>query len=195
MKRLYVIALSTFFFIGCEPTTIVLLKSEKSQNAVVVSTNKGSANLDKIGSFVTLTDKEEKPSEVKIMSQKEISRRFAKALAAAPKKPIQYILYFTPDNKSLIPSSEKLLLKAVNSIKERSPCMVDIIGHTDTVGSNELNIKVSLQRAKYIEIRLKEKAIQVISLATKGYGEEDLLILTPDNTSEPKNRNVEILIK
>jgi len=73
--------------------------------------------------------------------------------------------------------------------------MVDIIGHTDTTGSNEINIKVSLKRAKYIESILKEKGVKAESLTAKGYGEEDLEVETADNVAEAKNRNVEIFIK
>jgi OOP family OmpA-OmpF porin len=73
--------------------------------------------------------------------------------------------------------------------------MVDIIGHTDTVGSDAINAKVSLKRARFIEVLVRKENIKILSLVSKGYGEEDLLVQTRNNKSEEKNRNVEIFIK
>ena len=55
--------------VGCSKTTVVLLDSGKSQNAVIISTDKGHTKLDRVGTFVDLTDKENVPSEIKIMSK------------------------------------------------------------------------------------------------------------------------------
>ena len=80
-------------------------------------------------------------------------------------------------------------------IKKRSPCLVDIIGHTDTVGSWESNVALSLKRAKFIKNILIKNGADPSLLTAKGYGESELLVKTPDEVSEPKNRNVEIFIK
>jgi len=189
---LFIVALLS---VGCSKTTVVLLDNGKTQNAVIVSTNKGSSKLDKVGNFVDLKDKEKAPSEPKEMSKEELQDRFSKVLAISPKKPVSFILYFKPNSMELVDSSNSVLDEAVKSIAEHSPCMVDIIGHTDSVGSNEINIKVSLKRAKRVESLIKSKGINVVSLVAKGYGEEDLLVPTPDNIAEEKNRNVEIFIK
>ena len=194
-KKIIFISTLAFLFLGCSKSTVVLLDSGKSHNAILVSTDKGSTKLDKIGSFIDLKDKEALPSKIKMMSKEEIKSRFSKVLAVSPKKAISHILYFKTNSTELTENSKKELINTLNSIKERSPCMVDIIGHTDTVGSNKDNIKVSLKRAKYIASILKKKNIKVVSLSTKGFGEEDLLVNTPDNTEEEKNRNVEVFIK
>jgi len=205
MKRLFffleniaVISLAAFLSIveyqeGA--SSVVLLNSGKKQNAIIVSNEKGSSHLDKVGSFVDLKDKNKAASEIKIMSNKEIQNRFSKALAASPKKAISYILYLKSGRMELTEDSENVLLEVLKSIKDYAPCIVDIIGHTDTVGSNEGNLKISLKRAKYVEKIIKSKDLNISLLTVKGYGEEDLLIKTPDNTAEVKNRNVEIFIK
>ena len=176
-------------------SSVVLLNSGKTQNAINVSNEKGSSHLDKVGSFVELKDKNKAASEIKIMSNKEIQKRFSKALAASPKKAIRYILYLKSGRMELTEASKNILLEALKSIKDYTPCMVDIIGHTDTIGSNKGNLKISLKRAKYIEKIIKSKDLNITLLTVKGYGEEDLLVKTPDNTAEVKNRNVEIFIK
>jgi len=130
-----------------------------------------------------------------MMSKDELTARFAKVLAAEPLKPLTYIVYFKPNSTELTEASKLTFQKALKSIKTRSPCTVDIIGHTDTVGAGNLNAKVSLKRAKSIESLVQKSKIKILSLVSKGYGEEDLLIQTKNNKAEAKNRNVEIFIK
>ena len=101
----------------------------------------------------------------------------------------------------LTPSSQKKIKTVVKSIIEHTPCMVDFIGHTDTVGLKEENLQTSFDQSNYIESLFKKEILKVIKvkkeiiLTTKGYGEEDLLIPTPDETEETKNRNVEVFIR
>ncbi|CAA6808371.1 MAG: Unknown protein [uncultured Sulfurovum sp.] len=184
-----------FALTACSKTTVVLLESGKSQNAILVSNEAGETKIDKVGDYVDLTDEKKKASQVKSMSKKELEARFSKVLAIVPEEPISYILYFKPNSTELTTASESTFKEALNSIKARSPCMVDIIGHTDTVGSHEANRKVSLNRANRIKEIIQNKEMKVSSLVAKGYGEEDLLVQTQNNKAEAKNRNVEIFIK
>jgi len=176
-------------------TTVVLLDNGKKQNAVMVSTEKGSSNLDNIGGYVEMTDKKKAPPPPKIMPPEEIQKRFDKALSASPKKAISYRLYFKSTVMELTGESKKTLSTAIKMMNKRRPCIVDIIGHTDTVGTSKNNIKISLIRATYVKKLIDRAGVKLKSLAIKGYGEEDLFVLTANNIPEAKNRNVEILIK
>jgi len=149
--KLSFISIVAFVFIGCSKTTVVLLDSGKSQNAIVVSTDRGSSKIDKVGSYIELRSKDEMPTDIKTMSKDEIESRFADVEKASPKKAKNYILYFKINSIKLTDKSEKILADALKTMKKRSPCMVDIIGHTDTTDSNSKNVIVSLKRAKYIE--------------------------------------------
>jgi len=195
-SRLTITLTFAMFFVGCgAKSTVLLLDSGKSQNAVVVSNDKGSQTLDKVGSFIGLKDKETAPAKPKVMDKDEIAKRFGAVMAASPLKSESYKLYFQPSKMLLTAASEVTLKEALLSIKKHTPAKVDIIGHTDTVGANALNLKVSLKRAKYVESLIVEQNIKDVSLTSKGYGEEDLSVATPDNTDEAQNRNVEIFIK
>jgi len=193
--RLFFISIVVFVFMGCSKTVVVLLDSGKRQNAIIVSTNKGSSKIDNIGSYVELSSKNEAPTEIKTMSKSEIESRFSDVQKVSPKKAKNYILYFKLNSIKLTDESEKVLTDALKAMKERTPCMVDIIGHTDTTDSNRKNVIVSLKRARYVANIIRKRDIKVVSLTAKGYGEEDLLVKTADNIAEPKNRNVEIFIK
>lgn len=191
--KLLIAVLLSMVFVGCSKTTVVLLDSGKSENAILVANEEGETKLDQVGSYVDIDKK--KTGKVKSMSEDEIKSRFSKALAAAPKEPITYILYFEPNSTMLTGASEGTLKKALKSIEERTPCEVDIIGHTDTIGSSSVNVIVSLKRAKYIESVVRKSGVKMLALRAKGYGEEDLLVQTADEVAEAKNRNVEIFIK
>jgi len=195
MRVFIIITIFSIFFVGCSKTTIVLADNGKVHNAIIVSTNRGSVRLDKVGSFVNLRDKNKAPSKIKYMSKEEIQKRFQNVIASVPLKPYSYMLYFKPNSLKLTEKSKKLLDIVLKSIQDRSPCMVDIIGHADTIDSNKKNIKISLYRAKYISSIIKKMNMKVVSLSIKGYGEEDLLVKTADNVEEEKNRAVEIFIK
>ena len=190
-----IFTITTLFFIGCSKTTVVLLDSGKSQNTIIVSTDKYTTKLDRVGTFVDVSDQNNAPSEIKSMSKEEINSRFARVLAVSPEKPVKYMLYFKPNSIELTEDSQKSLADSISSMDKRSPCAVDIIGHTDTIGSHNINVELSLKRAGYIESIIKRQNINTVSLTVKGYGEEDLLIETADNVSEAKNRRVEVFIK
>lgn len=180
-------------FMGCSKTTVVLLDSGKHSNTILIANDKGETKLDKVGNYLEVGDKDKVLGKVETMSKDEIKDRFSKVLAIESAKPVSYILYFKA--KELTDESKGVLKKAIQAIKERSPCLVDVIGHTDTIGSHTLNAKVSLKRAKYIESLIKKENIEIIALIAKGFGEVDLLVETADNVVEVKNRNVEIYIK
>ncbi|MCK4440533.1 MAG: OmpA family protein [Sulfurovaceae bacterium] len=190
-----IITIFSIFFVGYSKTTIVLGDNGKSHNAIIVSTDKGSVKLDKVGTFVELKDKEKAPSKIKKMSKEEMQKKFADVIASVPPKPLSYMLYFKSNSSNLTEKSKKLLKIVLKSIQDRTPCMVDIIGHTDTVGSNKQNIEVSLKRARYISSIIKKMNTKIVALSTKGYGEENLLVKTADNVTQDKNRAVEIFIK
>lgn len=68
-----------------------------------------------------------------------------------------------------------------------------IAGHTDTVGSTEYNLALSQQRAHAVAQYLESKfAIAASRLDAVGRGEEGLLVPTPPQTPEPRNRRVQI---
>ena len=176
-------------------STIVLVDNGFEKNAIIVETKVGSVLIDKTGGYVNLTSKDEKPSEVKIMSQEQINQKFKNVIDSAPLKPIKILLYFKSNSNELTDESKRKLPEIFKNIKDRAPADVSVIGHTDTKGSQKINNKLSLKRAKSITKWILEQNIDVPKLKSEGYGENDLLIKTADNVSEAKNRRVEIFIK
>lgn len=69
-----------------------------------------------------------------------------------------------------------------------------IEGHTDTVGTREYNKVLSERRAEAVvdylasNFHVDRSRVQAI-----GMGEDDLLVPTPDQTAEPRNRRVQVV--
>lgn len=69
-----------------------------------------------------------------------------------------------------------------------------IEGHTDTVGARQSNLELSDRRATAVLDYLAENfAVDRSRLRAIGMGENGLLIPTPDQTPEPRNRRVQVV--
>lgn len=69
-----------------------------------------------------------------------------------------------------------------------------IEGHTDTVGSATYNKELSEKRAQAVVSYLNSKfGVQPARLEAVGMGEEGLLVPTPPQTPEPRNRRVQVI--
>ncbi len=68
-------------------------------------------------------------------------------------------------------------------------------GHTDRVGGEADNDRLSLQRAEAVRAMLIQRGIQASFLRAVGRGEREPLIPTPDEQPEPRNRRVEVIVR
>ena len=90
-------------------------------------------------------------------------------------------------------ASLKLVAEAVRKYKQLGDIKLYVAGHTDTQGSNEHNEKLSAARARSIAGYFYKKGIPV-TIYWAGFGERRLLVKTPDNYDEVRNRRVEYVI-
>jgi outer membrane protein OmpA-like peptidoglycan-associated protein len=98
-----------------------------------------------------------------------------------------------PSEKSKLEDSYSKIQDAVLKYGTLAKIKLFIAGHTDTVGTNESNRTLSLNRARSIGSYLRNRGIS-IPIQYEGFGEEALLVPTPDNTDEEKNRRAEYII-
>jgi outer membrane protein OmpA-like peptidoglycan-associated protein len=68
-----------------------------------------------------------------------------------------------------------------------------ILGHTDTVGSDEHNLTLSRKRARAIAAWFKGHGLGN-AIAFEGLGERSLLVKTGDEVDEPRNRRVDYIL-
>lgn len=125
----------------------------------------------------------------------KFAQDFSATLAARPILPAQYFLYFETGGASLKPESQALLEKIIDEVTKRPAPDVSIIGHTDTVGKAEVNEAIALKRAQVISDLLQKSGMKPFALTVASHGKRNLLIATPDETPEPRNRRVEVSVR
>ncbi|HEX7796392.1 MAG TPA: OmpA family protein [Vicinamibacterales bacterium] len=155
------------------------------------------------GGTVELTDQRtttrivngQMPSAPFTLSEDEVQRLFGDALAARPLVARHFLLYFETGSNELTPESEQLLPEILQHVKGRPVPDVTITGHTDTTGPAESNIALGLSRASLIRDRLVATGLGLSLISMESHGEADLLVPTPDETPEPRNRRVEVSVR
>jgi OOP family OmpA-OmpF porin len=99
----------------------------------------------------------------------------------------------------LVPESRPALDAMLAELAERKAVEIVITGHTDTMGASGKNDQLSLERAQAVKKQLQESlsahGVQSDSVTAVGRGERELLVKTPDQTAEPRNRRVEITVR
>lgn len=98
--------------------------------------------------------------------------------------------------------SAKLLAKSFNSLKEVAQIMkdnpsykIDIDGHTDNTGSDELNQRLSESRTNAVKQYLIENSIDESRIVATGYGEDKAIADNTTAAGRAKNRRVEMKLK
>ncbi len=132
------------------------------------------------------------PAEV---PQDQLLKDFGDALGARPMAPENFYLYFESGGAKLTAESQALIPTILNKVLARESADVSVVGHSDTVGKADANTKLAYQRASSIARLLRERGMQAATLSIESHGESNLLISTPDETPEPRNRRVEVSIR
>ncbi len=161
---------------------------------VTVSTQAGTAILDKDGAAAAIAGPDKAPEETTLTGA-EIEAVFGKALAAQPLAPADYILHFESGGTELTAESLALLPELVELSQKRQPSEVYVVGHTDTKGDSTDNERLGLARAESIRDLLISKGIPESQITAISHGEGNLLVPTADEVDESRNRRVEVKIR
>lgn len=175
--------------------TIVLLPDDQGKTgAIVVSSAGVERRLDRPGQSVTV-EAGSPPGIPTVMAGQEVQAIAGPALAALPKPPARFILYFENDSANLTRASRATLREVLEVIRGRAPIDISVVGHTDTVGKKEYNYALSLKRAKAIASILRRNGVDPSILDITSHGKDNPLVPTGDQVPEPRNRRVEITIR
>lgn len=100
---------------------------------------------------------------------------------------------FDPGSAAVKPQTDATLLEIARTVKTRSQTFVDVLAHTDTTGSPEVNQALSTRRAAAVATYLANHGVAKARIASKGLGESAPLY-NPDTSEIQKaaNRRVEI---
>lgn len=103
-------------------------------------------------------------------------------------------LFFEYNKSNILKSSYPELNRIVSFFNEHPIYLVEVSGHTDSIGNPEYNQKLSERRANSVRDYLINKGIEPKKLEAKGYGMEDPVATNETEEGRQKNRRVELLI-
>ncbi|MBU1564996.1 MAG: OmpA family protein [Proteobacteria bacterium] len=182
---------------GCTQKTTVVLLSEPDGHVgnLTVGNIGGEVEMSRPAEATVISGRESSPSKPEILSEQQINAQFSVVLATLPIQPEHFLLYFEKGSTILTAESEAMLPMILQSITDRNSENISVIGHSDTAGNRDYNLRLSKERALAVSQVLIEKGTPRTHITSTSHGEENLLIKTEDNVQEEKNRRVEVVVK
>ncbi len=101
-------------------------------------------------------------------------------------------IQFEFDRYVLLPVSFPELDKLVQILTEKTEWRAELNGHTDDVGSDEYNLELSRNRAQSVGTYLTSKGISPQRLIIQGYGKQQPLVSSKEESARTLNRRVEV---
>jgi iron complex outermembrane receptor protein len=114
--------------------------------------------------------------------------------AVAPAKaPRSYLVFFDFNKSDLTSQAVSIVDTAAKNAGPAKVTQIEVTGHTDTVGSDAYNMRLSRRRAEAVAKQLEKDGIPSSEIAIFAKGKKDLLVPTADGVREPQNRRVQIM--
>jgi iron complex outermembrane receptor protein len=104
-----------------------------------------------------------------------------------------YQVFFDFNKSDLTPQAVTIVDTAAKNAGPAKVTEIEVTGHTDTVGSDAYNMRLSRRRAESVAAELEKMGIPSSEIAIFAKGKKDLLVPTADGVKEPQNRRVQIV--
>jgi outer membrane protein OmpA-like peptidoglycan-associated protein len=114
------------------------------------------------------------------------------AVAPTP-SPKSYLVFFDFNKSDLTGQATAIVDQAAGNAGAAHVTQLTVTGHTDTVGSDAYNLRLSRRRAESVAERLEKDGIPSTEIEIVAKGKRDLLVPTGDGVKEPQNRRVQIV--
>ena len=179
--------------VGCAfSTEVILLNGRKKHTAIIVTTSKGLVRIDKplVAVTVSANDTISKPKK---LTQNQVEAITGAIYKTSNKKQYRFVFYFNKLN--LVAKSKKELQNFLTKLSSLQNPYINIIGNTDTIGTVENNKVLGLKRAQKIAAIIDASHIKYLKMDLSSNSELNLAVPTPDETGEPRNRRVEVLVQ
>lgn len=108
-------------------------------------------------------------------------------------KTIIYGIYFGTGSAVIKPESESALAEMVKLLKGTPTLKAFIVGHTDNVGTLQMNLTLSVDRADALVKALVSRGIAATRLKGAGVGPYNPLASNKDEQGRAQNRRVELV--
>lgn len=194
------------FATACGPKRISLPAREGQTLAVLLpdadTDSTGAASVSNPFGSVDLAEERDaalatagRPPVLGKVSPEDVTNIFGHALSALPPPPVRFTLFFRFESDALTDQSQALIPDILAAVRAHAVQDVVVIGHTDTMGSQQANFALGLKRAMMVRNLLVDAGLDGSTIDVTSIGELDLLVKTPDETPEPRNRRVDIAVR
>lgn len=103
-------------------------------------------------------------------------------------------VHFDFDKSDLKPEAIVILNEAAALLEQHETVVVEVAGHTDSVGTDAYNQGLSERRANSVRDYLVSKGIRASRLSARGYGEARPVASNDTDAGRAENRRVELVI-
>jgi outer membrane protein OmpA-like peptidoglycan-associated protein len=183
---------------GCatvKDTVVLVHDADGKVGKITVTTKGGAKTLTVANTMAEVTGFGKSPSDPIKIDQNQIDSLFADSIKALPLEAVSFLLYFLNDSSKLTAESKSLIPAILSLVNQREIYEISIIGHTDTVGNDEYNMKLSFARAEAVRGALLSHGIRPDQMEIRYHGKRDPIVPTGENVKEPRNRRVEVVVK
>ena len=181
---------------GCAPTTTLILMPDEDGRVGSVTARSGDdfRVLDQAYARVSTSRVPLLPPSSDALSEAEVNATYDSLLKAQPLPARAFSVYFSRGSADLADKARALVPEIISGIRARAPAAITIIGHTDTTGPEAFNTRLARERALTVEKVLRAGLPARARVRIRSFGTRGLIVPTPPDVDEPRNRVVEILI-
>ena len=124
-----------------------------------------------------------------------IDRRYAALIGDLPPPAEHFTLNFDIDMSAPGTDQETVLRRIFTSAAARPGAEVQVVGHTDRLGTGEYNDALSRERAEQVRRYLIGRGLAPALVRATWRGEREPLVDTPDGVADARNRRVEVIVR
>jgi outer membrane protein OmpA-like peptidoglycan-associated protein len=103
-----------------------------------------------------------------------------------------FTVFFDFDKADITSEARQIIASAVETAKRTGPVRITVTGHTDTVGSQPYNQRLSERRANAVKNEMVRLGMNAVDIATVGRSFNDPLVPTGPGVREAQNRRAVI---
>jgi len=101
---------------------------------------------------------------------------------------------FDFDKYNIRPDAMPILDEAARTLKEYGDITISVDGHTDSIGSDAYNEKLSLRRANSVKDYLERQGVTASRMTVRGFGKTNPVASNATPEGRAQNRRVELIV-